>query len=73
MPFFSRTPHTIIRFCISDKKRLAASDQFILGHQPGFSGKVTFQGSPVPVGMISFEPMEPGIGGGFAPIKNGEV
>ncbi|MBA2115569.1 hypothetical protein [Bremerella alba] len=36
------------------------------------SGKVTFQGKPVPVGMISFEPSGNGIGGGFAPIRDGE-
>jgi hypothetical protein len=35
------------------------------------SGKVTFEGRPVPTGMISFEPAEKGIGGGFAPIVNG--
>ncbi len=36
------------------------------------SGTVTFKGNPVPVGMVSFEPIEKGVGGGFAPIRNGE-
>ncbi|WP_417737285.1 hypothetical protein [Rosistilla oblonga] len=34
------------------------------------SGTVTFEGVPVPVGMVSFEPVEKGVGGGFAPIRN---
>ena len=36
------------------------------------SGNVTFDGKPVPVGEISFDPAEKGIGGGFAPIKDGK-
>lgn len=36
------------------------------------SGTVTYQGKPVPNGMISFEPTEAGLGGGFAPIRNGK-
>jgi len=35
------------------------------------SGAITFEGKPVPAGMISFEPKNKGIGGGFAPIING--
>lgn len=35
------------------------------------SGQITFDGNPVPMGDISFDPVEPGIGGGFAPIKDG--
>jgi len=35
------------------------------------SGTISFAGRPVPSGMISFEPAEKGIGGGFAPIVNG--
>jgi len=36
------------------------------------SGSVTFDGKPVPVGDIQFEPTEKGIGGGSAPIKDGK-
>lgn len=35
------------------------------------SGEVTFQGAPVQMGEISFDPIEPGVGGGFASIQNG--
>ena len=36
------------------------------------SGNVTFDGKPVPAGDVQFEPTEKGIGGGFAPIKDGK-
>lgn len=36
------------------------------------SGKVTFQGQPVPSGTIAFEPVEGGIGGGHAFIEDGK-
>lgn len=36
------------------------------------SGAVTFGGQPVPSGMISFDPAEQSIGGGFAPIVDGK-
>lgn len=36
------------------------------------SGNVTFEGKPVPSGTVSFEPAEKGVGGGFAPIKDGK-
>lgn len=36
------------------------------------SGIVTYQGKPVPVGNVAFEPEKKGIGGGFAPIKDGK-
>jgi hypothetical protein len=42
------------------------------------SGRVTFDGRPLPQGRISFDPVEPvewngkRVGGGFAPIRDGE-
>lgn len=36
------------------------------------SGEVTFQGTPVPMGEISFDPIEQRIGGGFASIQDGK-
>lgn len=37
------------------------------------SGQVTYQGEPVPMGEISFDPVDPqGVGGGFAPINDGK-
>ena len=36
------------------------------------SGSVTFDGKPVPAGEVQFEPAEKGIGGGFAPIRDGK-
>jgi hypothetical protein len=35
------------------------------------SGKVVFQGQPVPEGTISFEPLQGDAGGGFAFIRSG--
>lgn len=35
------------------------------------TGRVTFQGQPVPAGNISFEPVEGGVAGGFASIQDG--
>lgn len=35
------------------------------------SGAITWEGKPVPSGMVTFEPASKGIGGGFAPIVNG--
>ncbi len=35
------------------------------------SGNVTFRGEPVSSGTISFDPIEPGMGGGFAFIVDG--
>jgi len=35
------------------------------------SGTVTFRGQPVSSGTISFDPVEPGVGGGFAFIVDG--
>lgn len=35
------------------------------------SGNVTFEDQPVPSGAISFDPVEGGIGGGFAEIRDG--
>ncbi|MEX0793342.1 MAG: hypothetical protein WD045_09415 [Pirellulaceae bacterium] len=35
------------------------------------TGQVTYNGVPVPMGEISFDPLEQGIGGGFAPINDG--
>lgn len=36
------------------------------------SGNVTFEGAPLAVGQISFEPEAQGTGGGFAPIFDGK-
>ena len=35
------------------------------------SGSVTFQGNPVPSWSISFDPVDGGLGGGFAAITDG--
>lgn len=34
-------------------------------------GQVTYEGKPVPMGEISLDPAERGVGGGFAPITDG--
>jgi hypothetical protein len=36
------------------------------------SGNVTYNGSPVPTGTVSFDPVDGQFGGGFAPIENGK-
>jgi len=36
------------------------------------SGKVTFDGKPIPQGSIAFQPVDGGIGGGFAIIQDGQ-
>jgi len=40
--------------------------------QYDISGKVTYKGSPVPAGTVSFDPEGQKVAGGFASIENGQ-